>query len=296
MKNLSVATAVALALTAGSALAADLPSLKGPPVYVAPAPVFSWTGFYGGVNVGYGWSDSQNVYGSADKVFFANPIPGIAAAAVAPAFVFGTVPWGYQHNDVSGVLGGGQIGYNYQFAGTGFVVGLEADIQAADLTGSSAGLAGFTDPFLNPHAAYTTTRQTVDWFGTVRGRLGYSVTPTLLVYGTGGFAYGGGSTRFSYVDSLGFSAFHSESDTRTGWTAGGGVEWAFLPNWSAKVEYLYVDLGRSPGFWLNQLNAAGATPLSVRQDGLENRFHTVKVGLNYHVNLFGAPAPVVAKY
>ncbi|PWB82656.1 MAG: porin family protein [Methylocystaceae bacterium] len=276
MKNLSAATAIALALTAGSALAADLPSRKGPPVYIEPAPVFTWTGFYGGVNVGYGWADPRNVYGSE---YFLNVPTGLA--------------WSYNGPNFDGVLGGGQIGYNYQFAGTGFVVGVEADIQAADLSGASAGFGNNIGYF-----PYLTTRQTIDWFGTVRGRVGYAVLPTLLVYGTGGFAYGGGSSRFTYFDSANFSAFSSESnDTRTGWTAGGGVEWAFLPNWSAKVEYLYVDLGRGPGFWSNQFNPVGAlTAFSSNQVGASNRFHTVKVGLNYHFNLFGSAGPVLAKY
>jgi outer membrane immunogenic protein len=273
MKTLSAATAIALALTAGAAFAADLPSSKAPPVYLPPAPVFTWTGFYGGVNVGYGWNESASLSGAN--------IPVVAGFANI---------WSSNNGNVDGVLGGGQIGYNYQFAGTGFVVGLEADIQAADLTGThnAAGLGNILG-----WTSFVATRHSLDWFGTVRGRIGYAILPELLVYGTGGFAYGEGSSRFTYGDTLGFFSIASESSTRTGWTAGGGIEWAFLPNWSAKVEYLYVDLGRS-----NDLVGPAFGPVAgiVSQTGVQNRFHTVRVGLNYHVNLFGDPAPVVAKY
>ena len=107
----------------------------------------------------------------------------------------------------------------------------------------------------------------------MRGRVGYLFTPTLLIYGTAGFAYGG-------VDAFGFS------NTRTGWTAGGGLEWLFAPHWSAKVEYLYVDLASN-----GTTGAFGWT--------LGNHFHpqlnVVRVGVNYHFN-FAPPAPVVAKY
>ncbi|KAB2853823.1 MAG: porin family protein, partial [Bauldia sp.] len=169
--------------------------------------------------------------------------------------------------DVSGVVGGGQIGYNYQISPL-FVVGLETDFQGTSLRSNN----GFGNASL-------------PWFGTVRGRAGFALLESkLFVYGTGGFAYGELNTPFG-------------SDTRTGWTAGGGVEWAFLPNWSAKVEYLYVDLGRGPGFWSNQFNPVGAlTAFSSNQVGASNRFHTVKVGLNYHFNLFGSAGPVLAKY
>ena len=112
------------------------------------------------------------------------------------------------------------------------------------------------------------------WFGTVRGRAGYLVTPTLLLYGTAGFAYGG-------VDAF------QRSDTCTGWTAGGGVEWLFAPHWSAKVEYLYVDLDSSG------INGAYTGWQLGNND--HPQLNVVRAGLNYHFN-FAAPAPVVAKY
>jgi outer membrane immunogenic protein len=240
--------------------------------------VFSWTGLYGGVNIGYGWSESSVA----------------AGAVIAPGFLPVQSMWSFPVGSVNGVIGGGQLGYNYQFAGTAFVVGLEVDFQGADLTGGANGIGA--SPFAG-FAPIVWTRQTIDWFGTVRGRLGYSILPNLLVYGTGGFAYGGGSTRFALASLSGFvNAWGSEGDTRTGWTAGGGVEWAFWPNWSAKVEYLYVDLENSPGLVSTATFAGAVIPgWFAVNNGHTNRFHTVRAGLNYHFNLF-APAPVVATY
>ncbi len=128
-----------------------------------------------------------------------------------------------------------QVGYNFQF--NQFLIGAETDFQGTSLSGggNNAPLTLFPSPystansFLTPIGAITGANISLPWFGTVRGRVGYLFTPTLLIYGTAGFAYG-------QVDAFGFN------NTRTGWTAGGGVEWMFAPHWSAKVEYLYVDL------------------------------------------------------
>jgi outer membrane immunogenic protein len=106
----------------------------------------------------------------------------------------------------------------------------------------------------------------------VRGRVGYLITPTLLIYGTAGFAYG-------QVDAWGFS------NTSTGWTAGGGVEWMFAPHWSAKAEYLYVDLSSNGG-----ANSGWNVGYN-----FQPQINVVRAGVNYHFN-WGAPAPVVAKY
>ena len=157
-------------------------------------------------------------------------------------------------------------------------------------------------------------RGSLDYVGTVRGRLGWLFTPTLLLYGTGGLAYGGvtlntatqvSNTAF-YISnwnvSPGFGGVNY-SNTQVGWTAGGGLEWMFWPNWSAKVEYLYYDLGSvTQSFALpitttytyegNQYNDAALFGGQVRARLNGN---IVRAGLNYHFN-WGAPAPVVAKY
>jgi outer membrane immunogenic protein len=290
------AATFAAALLTGTAFAADLPSLKGPPVYIPP-PMFSWTGFYAGVNLGYGFGNNDPDYGAHSFVFHA-PAQIIGAGAV----------WAGQ-SSLSGVIGGGQIGYNYQF-NPWLVVGFETDIQGADLRSHSFSITT-PDLFPVPHFGTAYARQSVDWFGTVRGRIG--VTPfdaRLLIYGTGGFAYGGVNHLFQYADNfpaLPASLFGSTSysNTKTGWTAGGGVEYAPLefPNWSLKAEYLYVDLGKTnlatsgagllhvpfgtffitaPGFFVAAHNPA-------------TRFHVVRVGVNYHFNLFGL-GPAAGNY
>ena len=166
-----------------------------------------------------------------------------------------------------GVLGGGQVGYNYSLTPM-FLVGLETDFQGTSLpTGTGAG-----GPY-SPAAG----NGGLDWFGTVRGRVGVTLMPTLLIYGTGGFAYG--EFRSGLTES---------SAIQTGWTAGGGVEWMFMPNWSAKLEYLYSDIsgGNDNGF-----NAG----IGINNVNNHTRWNTVRAGINYHFNLF-APAPVVARY
>jgi len=251
MKKSISAFAMALALAAGSAQAADLPSRKGPPpAYLPPPPVFTWTGFYVGVNLGGGWKS-----GGSDNNGFGW--------------------WNTGGNNSGGVVGGGQIGYNYQFS-PWLVVGLETDFQGTSI-GSGNGGNNWWGVGWNFGNAQTAR---IDWFGTVRGRIGITpFDPHFLIYGTGGFAYG-------EVQRNGW--WFNNSATQTGWTAGGGVEWAFLPNWSAKVEYLYTDLS---GSGQNGFNWG----IGLNNTNNHTRFNTVRAGVNYHFNLF-SPSPVVAKY
>jgi outer membrane immunogenic protein len=271
MKKLMLLSAALAAIISGGAFAADLPARKEAPVYIPPPPPPPlWTGFYAGVNIGGGWSAN-----SINNANFAPYGDGIGNVYFRPGSTNGG-------SNAGGVVGGGQIGYNYQF-GTNFVVGVETDFQGTSMSsGGNRAWAVYPDPllagaFLTPLASLAAgdTGVSLNWFGTVRGRLGYLVTPTLLLYGTGGFAYGEVQGNFS-----GFS------NTRTGWTAGGGVEWMFWPNWSAKVEYLYTDL-----------SSGGATTWNGIQLGYRRhpQFNVVRVGVNYHFN-WGAPAPVLAKY
>jgi outer membrane immunogenic protein len=290
MKLSTLGAALSLALCAGSAFAADLPSKKAPAYLPPPPPPPLWTGFYVGLNAGGTWAESNNL-GVVSYPLFPDPVVlQLAGLASAP------VPVG----NSGGFIGGGQIGYNFQFANN-FVVGIEADIQGVTHSGN-AGTAS-TFGAINGFPVVTTLSATknIDYLGTVRGRLGWLFTPTLLVYGTGGLAYGNVNTGASVVQLgitngfVGVGGVGSFSDTRVGWTAGGGVEWMFLPNWSAKVEYLYYDLGSvySNGA-LVALNAIPPTYAGVqstpRFDG-----HIVRAGVNYHFN-WGAPSPVVAKY
>jgi len=179
MKNTMRAMTLAVALAAcGAAAAADLP--RGPTPYYAPAPsYYNWSGLYAGLNLGYEWA---HVTGSSI--------------------------------DPSGIAGGGQLGYNWQW--NQFVLGVEADIQASAADDTFAPWK-----FSNP------------WFGTVRGRVGYALN-NILFYGTAGLAYGELSGELNSLD---------ENKTLVGWTGGVGMEVGLNPHWSAKVEYLYMDLG-----------------------------------------------------
>jgi outer membrane immunogenic protein len=312
-KTFLTAAALALAISVGSASAADLPSRKAPPYFPPPPPPPPmWTGFYVGLNAGGTWSESNSVRTDAANircVSFGGPCGPLSTARLlaAASAVGATGAWPVSNG---GFIGGGQVGYNYQFS-TNFVAGLEADIQGIAGANNSAAAANVVPvPLLAPPTVIMTSlsaNKSVDYIGTVRGRLGYLVTPTLLVYGTGGLAYGGVTSSTSIFQAAIPSVFGmstpwggagSYSDTRVGWTAGGGLEWMFSPNWSAKVEYLYYDLGSVtysvspmglrffPDGEVSFLNAVQST---TRFNG-----HIARVGVNYHFNW--DPVPVVAKY
>jgi outer membrane immunogenic protein len=267
----------------GQAFAADLsPAYKAMPVK-AVAPVANWTGLYIGGNVGYGWdSGSTAISGSTNN-------PGLAPG-LAAIFAAGSYPAALS-SSAKGVIGGGQIGYNWQMPSQ-WLIGLEADLQGSAIKGTTSQTQ--TPAFFDSTA--TSVTKSIDWFGTVRGRVGFLATPELLLYGTGGLAYGQTKSSFSTTDltngcvaNATLCANGSSSSVRAGWTAGAGAEAMLGSNWSAKLEYLYVDLGRySPSVTASTLPAVVFFNTSAQ-------FHeqTVRVGLNYHFNWTG---PVVAKY
>ncbi|KAF2990142.1 porin family protein [Methylocystis sp. MJC1] len=208
---------LASAASASVAQAADLPYRKAPVDVVLPPPAFTWTGFYGGLNAG-----------------------GAIGAGIGANVLGDKSP--------SGVVGGGQLGFNYQL-GRYFVIGAENDFQGSSLTARDDG-PNHRDASL-------------PWFGTARGRIGFALAePRLLFYGTGGLAFGQPKVA-------------GDGKLRVGWTAGGGVEWAFLPKWSAKLEYLYTDIFRD---FKNDVADRHA------------RFHTIRAGVNYHFDLFSLAA------
>ncbi|MGH6847530.1 MAG: outer membrane protein [Methylocella sp.] len=301
LRRTLLASAGAMALT-GAAFAADLRA--PPPVFLPPPPIYTWTGLYAGINAGYTWgNNSVTTTSGPETINFGAISPlGVAHATAAAAGADSVIS-----TNNSGFIGGGQIGYNFQFYNS-WVVGIEADIQGSTSRGSGqvfnvttgAGFPAFPDQTSISAADH------LDYLGTVRGRLGFTITPTLLVYGTGGLAYGGlsSSTSISGAEvpasgpNNGFWVSNgSISNSHVGWTAGGGLEWMFMPNWSAKVEYLYYDLSSltySAGT-LSQTFPGGVPFWSFSPSASTHfRGNIVRAGLNYHFNLL--PPPIVAKY
>jgi outer membrane immunogenic protein len=261
----AVATLSAI-LGIGAASAADM-AVKARPI-AEPAPCV-WCGFYVGINGGGAFTDDRRVV--VTETFLGAPF----VSGTFPGFgVFGS-------RNVSGGFGGAQAGYNWQRER--WVFGLEADIQGADIRGT----AGATLPYIfAPNTITTAVSERLDWFGTVRGRVGYA-WDRFLIYGTGGLAYGQVRTAMVMTDTFAFTAAAADSTTRVGYAVGGGGEYAFTPNWSAKLEYQYINLGS------RTLNAveAGPTPGFAIQNTTRFDYHTVRVGLNYK---FGGP--IVARY
>jgi outer membrane immunogenic protein len=300
MKRLAAGIVFATSI-AVPAVAADM--LVKAPVYQPPLPVFSWTGFYVGANAGYSWMQDPSV-NSVGTPIFANPTPGAFPGPGLAAGVAGvTTPIGT--SNTGGFIAGGQIGYNHQF--NMVVAGIEADIQG--LSGRGSGNTSNVLPYVGfpPDLVHTnlTASKSVDWLGTLRGQLGYTITPTLLIYGTGGLAYGGVKTENAIGQFITgapacagglcvpYGSLASGDSTRVGWTAGAGTAWMLTGNWRAKLEYLYYDLGSvTYGAGLSNVVGApgGAVPAGAvfyslgQASSASFRGNIVRVGLNYKFN------------
>jgi outer membrane immunogenic protein len=277
------------------------------PVYKAAPPmraIYNWTGFYAGGNIGYGWGKAET---DVTTPGFTVDAP---ATGVAPTFPVAIPGSAFSESlKPSGWVGGGQIGWNSQFGN--WVFGLEADLQASgqkdDRSRSDA--FAFTDTTNVPTFAVSGTSATsleaqLKWFGTARGRLGY-VWDSWLVYATGGLAYGnfdlagvntvagtitctlncGGApatTAFSNTTAL------SSSKTKAGWSLGAGIEGAaFLPNWTWKAEYLYLDFGKFD----HSFASAGGGAITTSTHASD---HILRFGVNYR--FASGKGPVVASW
>jgi outer membrane immunogenic protein len=254
MRKLTLALVAGTALISAPALAADLRMpVKAPPPVIAP---FNWSGFYIGIQGGGG-------FGTLDREL------------IGPAGTLAT----FSH-DTSGGLLGGTVGFNWQSGS--WVFGIEADYGWADIGRGSVGcLAAITG---NPNLVCASS---LDTFGTARLRLGWA-WDRFMLYGTGGLAFGDQSVRvFDTVTGAGIGASRGVA----GWTAGGGFEWAFAHNWSAKVEALYFDLEpdrfSTTGLLFPAL-AGGAVGIDSNHTGV-----VIRGGINYRFNWGG---PVVASY
>jgi outer membrane immunogenic protein len=261
----------------GSAFAADMPVKAPPPV----APIYNWTGFYVGGNVGGAWNDTR------DDVYPTGCFLTSVACGGGPA----NNP---QRSDSvrlngSGFTGGGQAGYNWQK--DKWVFGIEGDINYLGINDGSSINRPVAAPLVGTFIHSETDK--LGWFGTLRGRLGATVAPSFLIYGTGGLAFGGVKSATTVAFTSTADAYAGSIDqTRVGWTVGGGGEWMIAPKWSIKAEYLYVDLGKAGynNVCITAVCAAFAPPPSYQTD-LRVRENIVRVGVNYH---FGGP--IVAKY
>jgi outer membrane immunogenic protein len=260
MRKSSLLSAIAFTVFASNVNAADLP-VKAAPM-APPPPAFSWTGIYIGGHLGGGWGQKtwSQPSGSGDTT-------GLVDA----------------EGTTSGILGGGQIGLNYQFSPR-WVAGIEADFSWGNIKGSFPCFDGFHQIIGEASADHCGAKS--DSIVTVVGRVGPTVGP-MWIYLLGGGAW----VRDHYTDSYffpdhygSFVVGYSASETRSGWTVGGGVEYAVDANWSAKIQYNYMDFGTrrvtisAPGG-----DPAGDCPCQY-DENIEQKIHTVKFGLNYRFN------------
>jgi outer membrane immunogenic protein len=262
MRGFKVAAAMAVAVSAvvcaGVATAADLGAAPydKTPAYIVP--VYNWSGGYIGLNVGYGWGRSADTSGLGAPIVFSDTVT----------------------SNMNGVLGGAQIGYNSQIQN--WVVGIEADFQG---TGQRS-----THPLTCPAGVCTgavlpvTMSQELDFFGTVRARAGFTIVPTVLLYGTAGLAYGQVDGNTNLLGAV------RAQNYNPGWTAGGGIEAAMGGGWSARIEYLYLDLARdTQTFNSNVLTVGGGTLAANFNSHVTDNI--VRFGLNYKFS-----GPAISKY
>ncbi|KAA5599597.1 porin family protein [Blastochloris sulfoviridis] len=235
MRRCVFAVAASL-LAVAPAFAADLARRAPTPYSGEPVAVTDWTGIYLGGHVGWGWVETG---------------------------YFGTAADWSLHQDHDGFLGGGQIGLNYQM--DHWVVGLEADISAADLSG------GTNDP-VAPASRFDAE---INWLATLTARAGYDFGG-VLVYAKGGAAFA--DQNLTWTDGIDSATAETR---RTGWTAGGGVEVALSPTWSARLDYAYMDFGADDTVFTGSV--APFTP------AVDQEVQALKLGVNYRF----APVPPV---
>lgn len=272
-RKILLASVGALALSGSAALAADLPSRAPPPVYLPPAPIFTWTGIYVGGQIGYGWTSGNNHFNGFD-----------------PNFGGGTFLATSIGGQPNGVIGGANVGYNYQI--NQWVLGLEGDVNGTSI--SNTAVAGFADG--TSLSAHTNS----DIQGSIRGKVGIA-WDRALIYATGGVAFGGFNTDVNFANNGfgngGFPFFGTvnRSTTRVGWTVGGGVQYAVTNNWSVFAEYRYTNWGSiNPGPFGGAALGPAIGPAFFNGSRTINQ-NQVQVGFDYKFDLW-APPPVVAKY
>ncbi len=277
-------SSVALASMSAAAFAADLPrreaALAPAPIYAAP--IFTWTGFYVGLNAGVAFGgDNGNLNLVSTNTGYLNSYNTFYGAL------------GRNNDNNTAFTGGVQAGYNWQFGA--FVLGIETDINYRGHSNNDS----FSFPITGtPYSFAFTGDEGGNWFGTFRPRIGYAMDRSLL-YITGGLAYGktgGGGSAYVYrtstgVPLAGYSWNSSDSGSHVGWTLGAGWEYAFTNNWTAKLEYLYVNLDHGDK---TLVGPAGNT-ITFNNDR-KDTFSVVRVGLNYKFGGGYVAGPVLARY
>jgi len=278
-RKLLLASVSAIAFTGSAALAADLPSRAPPPVYMPPAPIFTWTGIYIGGQIGYAWTNGNNQFTGFD------PFTGFGLATSV-----GGTP--------NGVIGGANVGYNYQI--NQWVLGLEGSVDGTSLSNTAVANVPLLGGTFGVNA-----NSTLPIEGSIRGKLGVA-WDRALIYATGGVAFGGFNTDFTGFGT-GFGGVPifgstSVSSTRVGWTVGGGIQYAVTNNWSVFAEYRYTNFGSiSQNLFPGLAGIAVTTPAGAIVTGAflngnrQIQQNLVQVGFDYKFDLF-TPPPVVAKY
>lgn len=237
------------------------------------SPEVTWTGIYVGANAGYGWGDNNaRLHVPRDAGSRAFYLPAIAAGAVP----------GNIGIDQAGFIGGVQVGYNRQF--NKFVLGLETEIEGANLNGSTHVRQENIGTGFGPFAG--SAGSTLNWLFDFRVRAGVTVVPQGLLYATGGFAFGGSSHSYSNVLRATNDAFSSlQNDNKTGYIVGGGYEWMFNPKWSLKAEYLYYKLVHSTDLTYpdgRDIALVATNTIQPLSNGFRDSGNVVRLGLNYH--------------
>jgi outer membrane immunogenic protein len=267
MKKLLIASAALATLIGTPALAADM-ALKAAPAPMAPACI--WCGWYIGLNAGWVGS-SGNHLSNAGTDTDGGGLGSLLAAGAIPGSV---------SSNLSGFIGGGQIGYNWQTGN--FVAGVEADFDGVSAKHTTNAVFPGSAVFLPITTTYT--RQ-LDWLSTVRGRLGFTASPNVLLYVTGGLAVGEVKTgnaavcpTFAPPCSTESTTTNTNTTTHAGGTVGGGIEWMVAPHWSIKAEYLYADLGRTN----STINYSYFGFNSSLTSSVRNSYNIARAGVNWH--------------
>jgi outer membrane immunogenic protein len=265
MGPMRISTAAAVVLAVG------IPSLAYadgmPASSTAPAAPFSWNGFYAGIHGGFGWSEP-----TLKSVTNGRGVEEPGCTTV----IFGTTERTCPEADRQGLFGGVQIGYNWMISGP-FLLGVETDISASDLRGTSVAVGT---------GGSNRSDQEVEHFGSLRGRLGYAYG-NMLLYATGGLAYVDANANRIITDARdGFTPLIGQgahvSGWETGWVVGGGVEWRLTSVYSLKVEYQHAEfdsIGRDFAYPNSALTAAQELA-AFRHVVSDVSLDTVRIGLN----------------